>query len=480
MTEPIKAVDLAVVGHTNTGKTSLLRTLLRDEHFGAVADQPGTTRQVESARLLDDRGQALMVLRDTPGLEDAMGALDYLDALVPAGSRPDGPERIRMLLESARAQDRFEQECRVLRAVLQADAALYVIDARDPVLPKHRDELTLLAMCGRPLLPVLNFTHTSQADPTAWRTALARQGLHVSVDFDTVVPPVDGEAHLLQRLGLLLERHDTTLQRLQTHLQAEQAQRRHDALHLIAELLVDSAALRVSCTDEPAAVAAASRALRQQVRSREQRCVDAMLKRYQFSRAAFPHHELPLEGERWGMDLFHPQALRQFGIQVGKGLATGAMAGATVDVLTGGLSLGAATLLGAALGGTWQGAGQWGRRLVSRLSGRREMTVDDPVLQLLAIRQLALLRALERRGHAATQAIGSETAGAAGTAVAPDLAERPQESRAAAPALPAPAPDLLKEARSQPAWCAIAGPSAPDERRDAVITALVQALQADL
>ena len=34
MTEPLK---LAVVGHTNVGKTSLLRTLTRDVGFGEVS-----------------------------------------------------------------------------------------------------------------------------------------------------------------------------------------------------------------------------------------------------------------------------------------------------------------------------------------------------------------------------------------------------------------------------------------------------------
>ncbi|WP_241130446.1 GTPase, partial [Achromobacter xylosoxidans] len=41
MTE--RVINVAVVGHTNTGKTSLLRTLTRDTSFGDVADQPGTT-----------------------------------------------------------------------------------------------------------------------------------------------------------------------------------------------------------------------------------------------------------------------------------------------------------------------------------------------------------------------------------------------------------------------------------------------------
>ena len=59
------ALKLAVVGHTNVGKTSLLRTLLRDRGFGEVSHRPSTTRHVEGARLSVD-GQPLLELYDTP------------------------------------------------------------------------------------------------------------------------------------------------------------------------------------------------------------------------------------------------------------------------------------------------------------------------------------------------------------------------------------------------------------------------------
>src|SRR5690606_6628733 len=152
------ALRLAVVGHTNTGKTSLLRTLTRDPAFGQVQDSPGTTRHVQGARLRVD-GEPAIELFETPGMEDSMALLDYLDQIAPPAERLDGPDRIRRFLESPESERRFEQEARVLRKLLDCDAGLYVIDVRDPMLGKHRDELTLLASCGHPLLPVLNFSH---------------------------------------------------------------------------------------------------------------------------------------------------------------------------------------------------------------------------------------------------------------------------------------------------------------------------------
>ena len=178
MTKPWKPpLKLAVVGHTNVGKTSLLRTLTRDVGFGEVSHRPSTTRHVEGARLSVD-GEPLLDLFDTPGLEDAIALLDYLERLERPGERLDGPARLARFLEGSEARQRFEQEAKVLRQLLTCDAGLYVIDAREPVLSKYRDELEVLASCGKPLLPVLNFVSSANHREPDWREALARLGLH--------------------------------------------------------------------------------------------------------------------------------------------------------------------------------------------------------------------------------------------------------------------------------------------------------------
>lgn len=106
-----EVLRLAVVGHTNTGKTSLLRTLMRDPEFGEVQDRPGTTRQVQGARL-SLPNQQTVELYDTPGMEDGMGLLDYLDQVAPPAQRMDGPDRIRRFLDTPESTRRFEQEAR--------------------------------------------------------------------------------------------------------------------------------------------------------------------------------------------------------------------------------------------------------------------------------------------------------------------------------------------------------------------------------
>lgn len=401
MTEPLK---LAVVGHTNVGKTSLLRTLTRDVGFGEVSHRPSTTRHVEGARLSVD-GEPLLELYDTPGLEDAIALLDYLERLERPGERLDGPARLERFLQGSEARQRFEQEAKVLRQLLASHAGLYVIDAREPVLAKYRDELEVLASCGKPLLPVLNFVASSQHREPEWREALARLGLHALVRFDSVAPPEDGERRLYESLALLLEEARPALQRLIDDQQAQREARRHSGKRLVAELLLDCAACRRSVEAEPAAEAQAIEVLRQAVRQREQRCVEALLKLYAFRREDANAGDLPLLDGRWGDDLFNPETLKLLGVRLGSGVAAGAAAGAGVDLLVGGLTLGAAALAGAIAGGALQTARNYGSRLMGKLKGQRELTVDDAVLRLLALRQQQLILALEARGHAAQDSI---------------------------------------------------------------------------
>ncbi|WP_313309149.1 GTPase/DUF3482 domain-containing protein [Stutzerimonas nitrititolerans] len=454
MSAPLK---LALVGHTNVGKTSLLRTLIRDVSFGEVSHRPSTTRHVEGARLSVD-GEPLLELYDTPGLEDAIALLDHLERIERPGERLDGPARTARFLEGSEARQRFEQEAKVLRQLLASDAGLYVIDAREPVLAKYKDELAVLAGCGKPLLPVLNFVAQPGHGEERWREALARLGLHALVRFDSVAPPIDGERRLYESLALLLEQSRAKLQRLIEDHEAQAAARLSEGNRLIAELLVDVAACRRGVAAQPELERGAIRDLHDAVRAREQRCVEALLRLYGFRTQDAATADLPLLDGRWGDDLFNPETLKQLGVKIGGGMAAGAAAGAGVDLMVGGITLGAAALLGAIAGGGAQTARHYSSRLLGKLKGQRELTVDDAVLRLLALRQRQLLAALAVRGHAAMDAIRLDAAD--------DKAWREGKL-----------PEALQRCRAHPDWSSL-NPAA--RLQDGERQAALEALQAEL
>jgi hypothetical protein len=378
---------------------------MRDVSFGEVSPRPSTTRHVELARL-DVDGEPLVELYDTPGMEDSISLLILLDDAAKSAKHKDSVAMIEEFLVSEMARGLFEQEAKVLRQLLKSDVALYVIDTRDPVLDKYKDELTILSRCGIPILPLLNFVAGSSANDSKWRDALARLGLHVSISFDTVTPELDGEKALYKKLAVLLEQHANIFKRLVDSQIAQATERRHAALALLAELLIDVAphSLRIR-SHESVTLAAAK--MHDRVRDREQECVNTLLNLYGFRRGDVLSEQLQFSEGRWEGDLFDPATLSMMGIKIGGGAAAGAATGLVIDLAMGGATLGAAAGIGAIVGGGAQTLRHYGRRfsdkLISAVIGAKHLSVGDDVLQLLFTRQIILIKALETRSHAAQE-----------------------------------------------------------------------------
>lgn len=420
----MQTLSLAVVGHTNTGKTSLMRTLLRDSRFGEVQNAAATTRHVAQAAL-GDGVETWLYLHDTPGLEDAGGVLDWLEENT--SPQHEGIERLQQFLESAAAQNEWAQEAKVLRQVLASDAALYVVDAREDVLPKYKDELTVLSWCAKPVMPVFNFIHGQNMDE--WQTLLARRSLHVSSRFDTVAFDFSGEMVLWQQLATLLGQ-PPALSALTAFREQEWRQLERQAYALVAQFLLDAAACVRQFEDKnrtqavldemQAAVAAHESSLHQQL----------------FALYRFYYSDADIQGQQvlraFRQNPFDAELLKDYGIRTGKAAATGALLGLGVDALTLGTSLGLGATIGGVLGGL---AGNW-QVLYDKIQGIETLMIDNATLTLLAARSLHLLQTLKSRGHAATNSV-----------VLQDKVALPWKADSL--------PKVLQQARLQPKWSAL-------------------------
>lgn len=397
-----KPIQIAVVGHTNAGKTSLLRTLTRRPNFGEVSDRPGTTRHVEAIELKID-GTAAVRFFDTPGLEDSVALADYIKSLENCITPPD---RVRAFLAGPEARGSFEQEAKVLRTMLEIDAAVYVIDTREAVLPKFRAEIEILASCARPIMPVLNFVRHPDSRKAEWRSTLAAYGLHAYVQFDAVAPFVGSEKKLYQDLLTLLQDYRSELLRVIEDLDEQYRERRLAGCRVIADLLTDMAALRREIPKEefdlPGRKSALVSELRNLALRRMRESIADMLAVHGFRQEDANEAVLPwLEG-RWEADLFNPETLKEAGRRLGKGAAVGAALGLAADIASAGLSLGTGSVIGAALGGiASQGWGPFSRKLANQARGVQEVTLENAVLLIMGEHMVKLLWALEQRGHAA-------------------------------------------------------------------------------
>ena len=430
----MQTLSLAVVGHTNTGKTSLMRTLLRDSRFGEVQNAAATTRHVAQAAL-GDGVETWLYLHDTPGLEDAGGVLDWLEENT--SPQHEGIERLQQFLDSQAAQNEWAQEAKVLRQVLASDAALYVVDAREDVLPKYKDELTVLSWCAKPVMPVFNFIHGQNMDE--WQTLLARRSLHVSSRFDTVAFDFSGEMVLWQQLATLLGQ-PPALSALTAFRQQEWQQLERQAYVLVAQFLLDAAACVRQFADKSrsqavleemqAAVAAHESSLHQQL----------------FALYRFYYSDADIQGQQvlraFRQNPFDAELLKDYGIRTGKAAATGALLGLGVDALTLGTSLGLGATIGGVLGGL---AGNW-QVLYDKIQGIETLMIDNATLTLLAARSLHLLQTLKSRGHAATNSV-----------VLQDKVALPWKADAL--------PTVLPQARLQPKWSALNPSYEPQSRK---------------
>ena len=428
----ITALNLAVVGHTNTGKTSLMRTLLRDVHFGEVKDEAGTTRHVEQATIRLNHTD-LVHLFDTPGLEDATGLLEWLEQNTPA--RADGIERLEVFLNSELAQNDFSQEAKVIRQVLNSHMSIYVIDAREPILAKYKDELTLLSWCARPLMPVFNFI--AKQDLREWSDMLARRGLHVHVGFDTVAFDFEGEMRLWDNLSTMLPNRGVTDELIRIRRE-EWQQLDHDARLKIADMLLDVAAYQSEIAED-ADPAPALAQMHSSVKQLERQMHEQLLHLYRFYDSDVAPTELNLQ--EFQQDPFDTEVLKQYGIRTTSGAAAGALIGLGFDAATAGTSLG----MGAAIGGLIGGILSNASTISDKLQGIQTIHVDPATITLLATRGLDLLDAIQHRGHAAQSNTITVT-------------ERQ------APFKPHQLPTPLKKARAKPNWSSSNGKSVEQAR----------------
>lgn len=425
-----RPITISVIGHTNTGKTSLLRTLLRDEYFGEVKNASATTRHVACVQILDRQGNPLVNLHDTPGLEDASGVMDFLQDHT--DGRLDGLERLQQFLVACQNKDErlladFSQEAKVINSLLQADIALYVIDAREPILSKYKDELAILASSGTPILPVFNFIQDRQDNMVQWRQMLARRALHITNAFDTVAFDFRAEMALWKNLENL-SGGQSNLQLIQTQRQEDWQNLAEQGSNMIADFLVNVASFSQKIAEDEDQAPALS-LVQNAVRQAEGILHDRLLQLYQFYQVDIQKESLNIQSFR--QDIFDSELLTRYGIRTAGGSVTGMILGAGIDMATLGASLGLGTALGGVLGGILPNT----NTIKDKALGLKTLLVDDPTLNLLAARAQNLHHHLRHRGHASLQEILTQPKAL------------PWQSL----------PSALKKSRASPHYCSLLG-----------------------
>ena len=380
-------ITLSLISHTNVGKTTLARTLLRRD-VGEVLDQAHVTEKSEAHLLIEVEGSRLL-LWDTPGFGDTARLLKRL-----RNERNPLGWFLHQVWDRAADRPLWCSQEAARNVQEDADIVLYLVNAtEDPRTAGYVDlELELLGWLGKPTLVLLNQVGDDAAAGEAlerWRSGLApRELVHGVLSLDAFARAWVQEGRLLETIVPLLpsgKRED--MERLCAAWKRRNLEVFEASMQAVGDHLARAARDR-----EPLPSGAPRSAKRDAMEALTRRLEEAT---GQLWDGVITAHGLEgglaaaLKGELddfviQGEDLFSPKK----GAMIG-GAVSGAVGGLMADLLSGGLSLGGGLLAGTILGALG-GAGL--SKAIRSIQGDEEPRVGWSAEFLEALLQQSLLR----------------------------------------------------------------------------------------
>lgn len=402
-------LTIALAGHANVGKTSMVSALIRDASL-LVDEDAGTTTE-HYIKTFSIAGTPVLAFVDTPGFARASKINKWLDERGGVGSqRLDGPSAIRLFLEDGDVAAAHDAEKEALRGVLAADVIAYVADVTEDPQGQNVQELRLLRRAGVPMIAVLNYLVEGSEEPERWHEVFSQEGIDAIVKLDAMSFPAEQELAFYNALRVLQPKHVAAFDRISALRETLKVQNLRRSAVVVAEMLVDALAFRhVTTHPDPDEAkryrTTANKRFKETLRAREQRCFAELATIYGHGAASIGGASL--EVKSWSGevadDLFDAEAIRRYGVSAGTLAAIGAVTGSLVDGVGG---LGFGTVIGGGLG---LAAGLFlGRRVSTRLDGDTLTVGPVDAIQFPSVllnRSLDCWRQLATRSHANRDAV---------------------------------------------------------------------------
>jgi hypothetical protein len=368
MNDTPAVIQLALISHTNNGKTTLARTLLGAD-VGEVRDAAHVTLSSESHTLLATPSGAALRLWDTPGFGDSVRLLRRL-------GMSDNPIGwfLREVIDRYRDRPLWLSQQAVRTAREEADVVLYLVNSSEhPKDAGYLDaEMKILAWLGKPVVVLLNQIGPPRPAPEAeaeqrrWRDTLNQYGVvrevlpmdafarcwvHERVFYEAVarlIPAAKADAYA-ELLALWRSRN---------------VARFHDAMRLLAQQLAAAAQDRELIeADSRTLLKTALEAVgvrKGGEQKRHEKAMNVLLERLERSIAETTGNLLALHKlDKGKVGTIHARVQEHFVIrkpvdemQAGLlgAILSGAATGLSADLLAGGMTAGAGAIVGGLVG----------------------------------------------------------------------------------------------------------------------------------
>ena len=362
-------IGVGLISHTNAGKTTLARTLLRSD-IGEIGDRAHVTDVSERHVLIESAQGDVLELWDTPGFGDSARLYQRLK-----GQADPIGWALTQIWDRYADRPFWSGQKALVSARQACDVILYVVNASE--LPEDaryvETEMKILDWVGKPVILVLNQVGPlrsqarSEAEIALWRSHLAAHScVRGALSLDAFGRCWVQEDRLLALIeSLVPDDKKPAGSRLRAAWQARNYQTfehsQQTLAHELACLAVDEETFAKSNlsqkvggwvknsvlgTDgEAAQLKAAQQAMLQRLESLARAAMDMLIKLHGLSgkAATEPLQELARE-----LAVERPADEHKAGLW--GGLVSGAAGGLAADLATGGLSFGAGALIGGVVG----------------------------------------------------------------------------------------------------------------------------------
>jgi hypothetical protein len=354
MTISHSSITLSLISHTNIGKTTLARTLLRRD-VGQVLDQAHVTLQNEQFVLLETSDGSRLNLWDTPGFGNSHKLLSRLQGL----TNPIG--WIVSQVWDRLADKPFWCSQQAIRNVRdEADIVLYLVNAtEDPAMAGYvQPELELLTWLNKPVILLINQTglidasHQQQLESRWKQHWVMHEVIKDVMNLDAFTRCWVQEGVLWDRIARALPpQKQPIMARLGKAWYATHQQIFHSSMTLLAELMIETA-LDGELISQDSTVLKKKQLIKGAIHTLDQRLAQRISATTTYLiglhgltgdvahtlQSRIQDVTVPGERKPWEEETFWGA------------LASGAAAGLASDFATGGLSHGAFTIGGAILG----------------------------------------------------------------------------------------------------------------------------------
>lgn len=388
---------LAIMGHPNAGKSSVVATLTENDRI-AIDKRAGTTTESDVYPVIID-GQTIIEFIDTPGFQNPSAILEWFQAN--AGLT----DLAGAFIQAHRHDPLFAHDCALLEPVAAGAGIILVVDGSKRIKEKDRIEIELLRLTARPRMAILNNLTNQPRHMHQWQDTLCKAFNSVR-EFNAHRATYAERIKLLRALKSIDQRWERRLEQTIEAFERDWERRTDQAATTILELLRDSLSFSYSESfkDKRLVFKSGQDRAKAQVMAGFGNGLRALEHEAQQQiRANFRHNVWDLAPNSiLGQDLLSEEVSKALGISRGQlamaGAAAGAASGVTIDIAAAGTSLGAAALLGAAAGGVlgFMGGNALAKLDIEKRAGTQRYTagpVTNPKFPFILLDRIILYSA---------------------------------------------------------------------------------------